>query len=161
MLHMSRSLRGLSFALALGGLFLAHGRIARADTVVTNSSGPSLVSSGLVTLGLGYGAAVIVAATSSHAGDNRLYVPILGPWLDLGDRGSCPVAAHACDHETTNKLLIVGDGIVQAVGAATILAGLLSPGHTSIASTKTFSIAQIVPVTFGQGRPGLAAYGSF
>jgi hypothetical protein len=157
---MLKSLRGLTVAAALGGLFLAQSGGARADTVVTDSSGPSLISSGLVTLGLGYGAAAIVAATSNHPGDNRLYVPVLGPWLDIGDRGSCPIGSNACDHETTNKILLIGDGIVQAAGAATILAGILTPGRTTVA-TKHFSIAQIVPVTFGQGRPGLAAYGWF
>jgi hypothetical protein len=158
---MRKLLPRFGLAVVLGCALLAQARHAQAQVVVSDSSGPSLVSSGVVTLGVGYAAAAIVAATSNHPGDNRLYVPVLGPWLDLGDRGSCPIGNQSCDHETTNKLLIIGDGIVQAVGAATILAGLFSPSHTAVAQTKTFSIAQIVPVTFGEGRPGLAAYGTF
>ena len=119
-----------------------------------------MFTTGLVTFGLAYGASVIVAAGSSHAGDNRLYVPVLGPWLDLGSRGTCPVEKQSCDSETTNKVLLVGDGIIQAAGAITMFSGLLLPDHHVVA-TKNFTVAQIVPVTFGSGNPGLAAYGSF
>jgi len=108
--------------------------------------------------GIGYAAAVMVASTSNHAGDNRLYVPLLGPWLDLSSRGSCPLV-QSCDSETTNKVLLIGDGLIQAVGVATILTGLMSPSRRYAA--KGFTVAQVVPVTFGNGRPGLAATGSF
>jgi len=117
-------------------------------------------TTGLVTFGLAYGASVIVAAGSNHKGDNRLYVPILGPWLDLGSRGTCPVDQQSCDSETTNKVLLVGDGIIQAAGALTMFSGLLFPEHRVLA-TKNFTVAQIVPVNFGSGRNGLAALGTF
>lgn len=157
---MPRSHRVFGIAVAFSCVLAASGGRANAQEVVAESSGPALFRSGLATFGAGYLAAVIVAATSSHAGDSRLYVPVLGPWLDLGSRGSCPVGSTACDHETTNKILIVGDGVIQAAGVVTMLAGLLSPNRTVVA-TKGFSIAQIVPVSYGQGSPGLAAYGRF
>jgi hypothetical protein len=157
--HMPRSHRVLGVAVALSGLLMASGGQARAQEVVA-SSGPTVFRSGLATFGAGYLAAVVVAATSDHPGDHRLFVPVLGPWLDLGSRGSCPVQSSSCDHETTNKILIAGDGVIQAAGVVTMVAGLLTPTHAVVA-TKGFSVAQIVPVTYGHGSPGLAAYGRF
>jgi hypothetical protein len=154
---MTRLLRGQSIAAALGSLLFVQGAAVRAEGLPTDSSG--LVTTGLVTLGAGYGAAVLVAATSHHSGDNRLYVPLLGPWLDLNDRGGCAVALQSCDHETTNKILIVSDGLIQAVGAVTILYGLMSPSPR--VASRGISVVQVVPLTFGHGRPGLAAYGTF
>jgi hypothetical protein len=156
---MKRSFRTFGVALAFGGLLMVHGTAAQAQVVTDTDRSSSLLSTGLMTFGLSYGAAVLVASTSNHPGDNRLYVPLLGPWLDLGDRGSCSVAASSCDHETTNKVLLVGDGVIQAVGALTVLSGLMAPSRP--VASKGLSIAQIVPVSFGAGKPGLAAYGRF
>jgi hypothetical protein len=154
---MTRIVRSQSIGLALGFLLFIHGTAVRAELTETEAS--RVVNSGVVTLGLSYGAALIVAATSNHRGDNRLYVPLLGPWLDLNDRGDCAVSLQSCDHETTNKVLLVGDGLIQAIGAVTILAGLMAPSRR--VASSGFSLVQVVPVTFGQGRPGLAAYGVF
>jgi hypothetical protein len=158
---MKKTIGSFGVAAALGGLLLAQAPAARAQVVVADSDHSStLVSSGVVTLGLSYGAAALVAATSNHQGDNRLYVPVLGPWLDLADRGSCPVASSSCDHETTNKILLVGDGVIQAVGALTILSGLMSPSRP-LAQVGGLKIASVAPVSYGAGSPGLAAVGWF
>jgi hypothetical protein len=158
---MKRAFGSCTVAVALAALLLGQAPSAHAQVVVTDSGGPSgLVSTGIVTLGLSYGAAAIVAANSSRPADKRLYVPVLGPWLDIADRGSCPVGNSSCDHETTNKILIIGDGVIQAVGALTLLSGLMSPTRT-IASVGPLKIAQIAPVSFGEGRPGVAALGRF
>jgi hypothetical protein len=156
--HMSKP--RLVLAAAFSCALLAQAQTARAEVVDDSSSSSAVFRSGLGTFGVGYLAAVVVAATSSHPGDSRLYVPVLGPWLDLGSRGDCPVSSPGCDHETINKVLIVGDGVIQAAGVVTMLAGLLHPTRTVVA-TKAFSIAQIVPVSYGNGSPGLAAYGRF
>lgn len=157
------SKKSLSLALAFSCVLVVGGRSARAEIVATDT-GPSysgaLIRSGLATFGVGYVAALAVAATSSHAGDNRLYVPVLGPWLDLGSRGSCPVGNAGCDHETINKVLLVGDGVIQAAGVITMLTGLLTPSHTIVA-TKHFTLAQVLPTTFAGGSPGLSAVGRF
>jgi hypothetical protein len=128
--------------------------------VETESSprGP-LIASGLVSFGISYGAAVAVAATSNHQGDNRLYVPVLGPWLDLGDRGSCNINNSACDGETTSKVLLVVDGIFQGAGVLAVVGGILapSPSRTLVSDTRV----HVVPVSYGSGAPGLAAFGRF
>jgi hypothetical protein len=70
------------------------------------------------------------------------------------------VASQGCDHETTNKVLLAVDGVIQAAGAITVVSGLLTPSRPVVA-TRHFSIAEILPTTFGSGRPGIAALGNF
>src|SRR5262249_60754595 len=102
------------------------------ETVTETDTGPNpLLMSGLVGFGASYGAAVIVAASSDHQGDNRLYVPILGPWLDIADRGDCPVRSSKCDNETTNKVLLAADGVIQGASALAIVGGILQAGPPS------------------------------
>src|SRR6516162_3853198 len=60
-------------------------------------TGPNraLISTGLVTFGLAYVPAVIVAGTSSLPADNHLYIPVAGPWLNLADRPACGAPSEA------------------------------------------------------------------
>ena len=84
-------------------------------------------SSGAVMFGGSYLASIIVAGSSVHPGADRLYVPVLGPWLALGSWGNCPVANPGCDTNTSDKVLLVADGIVQAAGILTMIDGLVWP----------------------------------
>jgi len=133
------------------------------QTVTETDTGPNpLLMSGLVGFGASYGAAVIVAASSNHQGDNRLYVPILGPWLDIGDRGDCPVKSSACDNETTNKVLLVADGVIQGASALAIVGGILSVGSpTTTQTTVSQRGVHFAPVSYGSASPGVAAFGSW
>jgi hypothetical protein len=135
---MKSSHRGIALLLAGTAAFAGWTSSANADETVVvvareperpvRSYGPNalMLQSGLVIFGLSYGTAVVVAAESSHTGDKSLYIPLIGPWIDLGNRGpSCPVGDSSCNHETTNRVLIVVDGIFQAVGALDIIGALL------------------------------------
>jgi len=80
-------------ALALGLLSTAVTASAQNTVVVAGenehgSRGPSayLFSSGLVTTGLSYTPALIVAINSDRSEDKYLYAPFVGPWMDLGAR---------------------------------------------------------------------------
>jgi hypothetical protein len=161
---MSKGTRVRAIGLAVGALLFARVATARAEAVVvhdedTNSSG--LIVSSAVMFGLSYGASVFVAANSSHPGDNRLYVPVLGPWLDLADRGSCgSIANSSCDGETTNKILLIGDGIVQGVSAIGFLTGVLTPTRTAVVATKNATL-HLTPVSLNGNAPGVGAFGTF
>ena len=61
-------------------------RLQVTDSEYDTHPNGTLLATGFVTFGVGYGAAVLVAGTSDHQGDNHLYVPIIGPWLE--SRGS-------------------------------------------------------------------------
>lgn len=146
---------------------------APASTVVATPVGESgrddytgpnrrLIGSGLVTFGLSYIPALVVAGTSDLSTDHHLYVPIVGPWLDVADRPSCGVGGIGCDTETTYKVLLVVDGVFQGLGAITTVAGFLSPEHHVVVSTADVDKlrVQVTPSKVASGY-GLAAFGSF
>jgi len=128
-------------------------------------TGPNrrLIGSGLVTFGLSYIPAVIVAGTSDTSADHHLYVPIVGPWLDLGDRPGCGGAGNiGCDTETTYKVLLVADGLFQSIGAITTVWGFLTPERREVVTTAAVDkpTVHVTPTSVGTGY-GLAAFGSF
>src|SRR5215831_10755865 len=61
-----------------------------------NWNAPVFTTGALVFLGT-YGASAIVAGSSNHPGADRLYVPVVGPWLALNDWGNCPISSPSCD----------------------------------------------------------------
>src|SRR5262245_57411965 len=104
------------------------------------STGPNtaLITTGLVSFGLAYGSSVIVASQSNHQGDDRLYIPVAGPWLDLANRGGCSdINNSRCNGETTNKVLLVVDGVVQGAGVLAVVGGILSAGSSGTTRTTT------------------------
>ncbi|MBK7074571.1 MAG: hypothetical protein IPH44_19970 [Myxococcales bacterium] len=115
---------------------------------------------GAVVFGVGYGAAAITAGVSDRSADERLYVPLVGPWLDLADRGDCDVGNQACDNETTKKVLIVADGVVQAVGVLLVLDALLFPTQVH-RTTVAGNDVRLTPVAMAHGGRGLGLAGSF
>jgi hypothetical protein len=127
-------------------------------------TGPNrrLIGSGLITFGLSYIPSLVVAGTSDVSADHHLYVPIAGPWLDLGDRPGCGPGQIGCDTETTYKVLLVFDGIFQGIGAITTVAGFLSPERheqlrTADSDKPTLHLA---PANVASGY-GMAAFGNF
>lgn len=128
-----------------------------ATTVETTSPNTPVIASGVVTFGLAYGIAVGVAATSDNSADQRLYVPVVGPWLDLADRPTCPIENQQCDKTTTQKILIGADGVFQAVGIVVAIYGIMTPRRHVVDSRRV----QVVPVGMGGGGHGLALTGAF
>jgi hypothetical protein len=118
------------------------------DTVTITDSVPNrgLIWSGVAVLGTTYGISTVVAAVSDKPADRALWVPVAGPWIDLGSRGRC---RGSCNHEATNKVLLVADGLGQAIGALQILGGFLFPAKRTVTEVGR---VQILPM----GR-GLAA----
>jgi hypothetical protein len=158
------------------GLACAASSFAQETTVVATPtvapaaeartySGPNraLLGTGLVTFGLSYIPAVVVAAVSTQSADHHLYVPVVGPWLDLGNRPDCSLANTACDNETGNKVLLVIDGVFQGVGVVSVVAGLLTPEHeTMVRAARTGKpTVRLTPARMGSGGYGLAAIGKF
>jgi hypothetical protein len=126
-------------------------------------TGPNrrLIGSGLVTFGLSYIPALVVAGTSDVSADHHLYVPIAGPWLDLGDRPGCGAGHIGCDTETTYKVLLVFDGIFQAVGAVTTVTGFLSPERHVVTTAKLNKPSvHVAPSNVASGY-GVLAFGNF
>ncbi len=159
---------GLTLA-AVGSLGLtlqtgqAWAQSTEATVDTTYSTGPSMemVGSGIGTFTLSYLPAVVVGATSGLDVDRTLFVPLAGSWMDLTQRPKCgPVTS--CNAEDTARVLLVTDGIFQAIGAITIVGGFLTTSH----ETRTVRAAdlrptlRIAPASVGKGY-GLMALGTF
>jgi hypothetical protein len=130
------------------------------DVVTYEEKGPNtaLLSSGALMMGLSYGGSVVVAATSDRPEDQKLFIPLAGPWMDLSNRTPC--RGYDCGvNETVNKVLLVTDGIFQGVGALQILGGFLFPETRTVTRAAKPGI-HFTP-TGGMGSVGIQAYGSF
>ena len=105
------------------------------ETVYDSYNAPVFTTGAITFLG-SYGASVIYAGSSDHAGADRLYVPVVGPWLALNDWGNCPIENSNCDNTTTAKVLLVADGVFQAAGVITMIDGILEPtSHRTVVRT--------------------------
>jgi hypothetical protein len=143
-------------------------------------SGPNraLLTTGLVAFTGAYVPAVIVAAESDRSVDHHLYVPVVGPWLDLANRPGCGIGSIGCDTETTNKLLIILSGVFQGVGVLGTVGAFIFPEHAVVATAsnddsdkdkKEKNVAthadkptfHLTPAQFGTAGYGLAAFGGF
>ncbi len=129
---------------------------------VTEKGGPSsgMLASGAVLFGVTYGSSLIVGLSSDRDDDEHLVVPFAGPWLDLASREGCNEAVESCDWETTYKVLLVGDGILQAVGGVLIVGAFLNPEERTVTRTAEAPKVKVAPVV-GQNSYGLMASGSF
>ncbi|HKO90384.1 MAG TPA: hypothetical protein VJU61_04485 [Polyangiaceae bacterium] len=124
---------------------------------------PTLLRSGLFTLGAAYVPALVVAITSDRSSDNHLYAPIIGPWMDLGAREDC--GGDCSDKETVNRVLLVTDGVFQGLGALQIVGSLFFPEQrvmTVHGSDGAPVLAlSVMPARFGRGANGVQAVGEF
>ena len=143
------------------------GSYAVQDRAETTGPNRTMLHTGIWTLGLSYVPAIVVAAESERHGDKNLYVPVAGPWMDLASRGACAPNTK-CTNETTNKVLLVIDGIFQGVGALDIIGAFLLPetrtvttrasrGNEMHVGTLSF---RLTPVRLDSGY-GVSAIGSF
>jgi hypothetical protein len=161
----SMTLCRIASVLAACGALISFSGVASAQSdTVTEKGGPSraMLFSGLGTFGISYGAAAVVAATSDLGSDRRMFVPIAGPWMALGGRGGCGVGTpRTCDAATTDKVLIITDGVFQALGALLIVESFLNPETVTTTRASAAPPRLQVAPTFGANGYGLAAFGNF
>ena len=124
-----------------------------------------MLFTGLGILAATYGASVIVGASSDKDVDKRLYIPVVGPWLDLGQRdcglGDCGQT------EDWNQALLIGSGVLQGVGTVLTVASLFAREETdrpanwrSAAAKPVKPTFQITPMSMRAGG-GVGAVGTF
>ncbi len=132
-------------------------------TTTSEATGPSMtmVRSGVLIFALSYVPALVVGTTSGLDSDRTLFVPIAGPWIDLAQRPGCSPATQ-CNTENTNKVLLATDGVFQAVGALTVVGGLLTTAHetTTVRSASAVAPLRLSPAQLGSGY-GVIAAGAF
>ena len=128
------------------------------DTITYEESMPNgaLIASGLTMFGVSYIPSMIVAASSNQPGDTTLFVPIVGPWMDLAQRDSgCPYGR--CARDTGNKVILVMDGVFQGLGALQIAGGFLFPTTRTVTQVASVHVLPSVSAT----QVGLTAVGAF
>jgi len=134
----------------------------RRETVTTTGPNRQLLQSGIFALGVPYVASIIVAASSDRSEDKHLYIPVAGPWLDFANRGPCGHALEpSCDTETAYKILLVGNGILQGVGALEIVGSFFFPETHTIAAKTDERRVSVAPYYMGTGSYGLSAFARF
>ena len=164
---------------ALWGSLLAAttATAALADTAVTSEPAAAvveqtryappnriIVASGIVAFVGSYGTSVIVAAANNNSWDNNLYIPLLGPWLDLQNRPGCggPGEAPCNGRENLERAGLILSGVFQALGLMTVAVGLIVPEkrHVPIRAKADKPTVHISPALVSHGY-GVAAYGGF
>jgi hypothetical protein len=137
--------------------------VAAESETTTTEVRSNVIVTGALTFGISYGIAAFAAAESDRDSDKRMYVPLLGPWLALADRGDCPVDQQSCDSETTDKVLMVIDGVFQAAGVVTAVYGVLSPRTVTVHhSNSAKREVHMVPLSMGHGSSaGFGLAGTF
>lgn len=101
-----------------------------------------------------YGTSVLVGSTVGTDEDRLLAVPVVGPWLTIGQR-TCALQCELGDD--VNFFALVGSGIAQAAGIGLALASFFVPERRASSSPHV----DIVPMANGSGTAGLRAIGRF
>jgi hypothetical protein len=117
-----------------------------------------LLITGSALLLAGYVPALVISQTSERPIDqDKLFIPVVGPWLNLVDR-DCD--DRECQNEDRNKGLLIADGVVQGVGALSVLLSLVLPGKTT-QNWYLIGDTQVGPMYVGKSVYGLGAAGKF
>jgi hypothetical protein len=156
-------LAAFGMAFRPGEAFAQEAPVVAVDTT-TYSTGPNMemVGSGIGTFAISYLPAVVVGATSGLDADRTLFVPVAGPWLDLTQRPHCGLVV-SCGSEGAAKVLLITDGVFQAIGAISIVGGLLTTTHETrtVHAADVGPTVRISPASVGWQGYGVVALGTF
>ena len=144
--------------------YTAPGGDRYAERTVEHRPNRSLLSTGTGIFVLSYGSSVIAGAVSDRDSDKRLFIPVVGPWMDLADR-DCNGANPCGGNEDIAKAMIITSGVVQGAGVLMALGSLFIPESTTVSErTTTAKVVKpevrVAPVSFAAGA-GLGAVGRF
>jgi hypothetical protein len=130
------------------------------DMTTERSSLPNapLLVTGLVILGGSYGVSAGAAALSDTDRDDKLYYPVVGPWMTLNDR-NCNV--DPCDNKTLDTTLLIGSGVLQGLGALSVVMSLFIPTKSTHDWYLIGNKDVLVTPMLGYGELGAAAVGRF
>ncbi len=127
----------------------------------------SIVGGGIILFAGSYIPSVIVAGTSGNSFDKRLYIPVVGPWLNLSERPGCQFN---CANESWFVGLLIVDGLAQSLGVLGTALGFMVPErHTRVVTANAGSVDRappekpeihVVPARVSDGY-GVAAIGKF
>jgi len=105
-------------------------------------------TAGIWFFGAGY-AGAYVAALSLPSRLGAMYVPVLGPWITMGQLESGGA-----------KAALAIDGAVQGLGVVLFLGGVVGAGKQLVRSDVPLATLQVVP-TVGRDHAGVGFLGAF
>ncbi|MBX3207853.1 MAG: hypothetical protein KF764_22595 [Labilithrix sp.] len=135
-----------------------------AERTVERRPNRALLSTGTGLFVLSYGSSVVAGALSDRDADKRLFIPVVGPWMDLSRRG-CGAENPCGANEDVAKAMIVTSGVVQGASVLMALGSLLIPESTTVTERSRSAQATkpgvtVMPVSFAAGA-GIGAVGRF
>ena len=139
-----------------GAVYDENAGAERETTIHPNR--PMLVT-GVVMFAAPYIAGDIVAAQSNLDADKRNFIPVAGPWLDLGQR-PCTFGSACTTTDNVGSALLIGSGVAQAAGVVLALASFAVPEHTTEKVQPASASVHVLPVSFAGGG-GVGALGTF
>ena len=115
-----------------------------------------LVIAGGVTFGAMY---LFSAAGAAASADKSLFVPIAGPFLQLGNIDFTSTTEGRAFAGLAAVVLVV-DGLAQLAGAAMLLAGLTTKKEVLVRGPVTGVTVRATPLTMGYGVMGIGLVGT-
>ena len=97
-----------------------------------------------------------LAGYNGGIGDKDLYIPIVGPWINIADR-----TPSTRNNNTRDTLLIAGSGVLQGVGALMAVASFFVPEKVPAARISAGNVKMEIMPTAAAGSGGLGAVGTF
>ena len=112
-----------------------------------------LIAGGTLLFVSAYGFSAMTASASPVHADENLFIPVVGPWLDLAARPHCDnLRMHpACETEGANKAMLVASGVTQSLGVLLVLGGVLFPKLTIVDGRQSAKV-EVLP----QAGPSIA-----
>jgi hypothetical protein len=100
----------------------------------------ALVLSGSIVLGTAYLLSAIIGFASDNTDDNWLFIPLFGPFIDMGARNGhmCSIGERdpRCEQFTPeHKFYLALDGVAQTAGSALLLSGFVFPKKEYVSDT--------------------------
>ena len=113
--------------------------------------------SGVIAFSFAYNDSIFVAIQSDRSSDKRLFIPVVGPWLALGQR-DC--SSEPCKNPGLGATLLAIDGASQGIGVVLMLASLVVPNRAMEVRMGKARI-RMTPVAMGPSAEGIAAAAQF
>ncbi|HEU4405049.1 MAG TPA: hypothetical protein VFS43_07135 [Polyangiaceae bacterium] len=133
----------------------------------TRPNRPLLITGSSLLVG-SYATSAIIGMANDREADERLAIPLVGPWLDLADR-DCDI--QPCDNESWSKAALITSGVLQGVGLIGVVSSFFVPeerfriwgGGGARAGVASAPSVRVVPspAAVGRGGTGLALIGTF
>lgn len=129
------------------------------STVVYNKRRPNkaLLITGSALLVGTYVTTAALAGANGPDKDKNLYIPVVGPWLNLADRTTASGRAG----DTRDTVLIAGSGVLQGAGAALLITSFFVPEKVPAARISAGNVKMQITPTAAPGAGGLGAIGTF